>query len=97
MTAARSKRSGQGGVDAAADKLRGVVVRGASFEVERVMPSYVQVASQLRALILSGQLALGERLPSETELSSMFGVSRSTTREALRLLAAEKLVSPGAA
>jgi GntR family transcriptional repressor for pyruvate dehydrogenase complex len=95
VTAARRKRpSAQGGVDAAAVELRAVVARGASFEVERVMPSYVQVASQLRALILSGQLALGERLPSETELSSMFGVSRSTTREALRLLAAEKLVEP---
>ena len=94
MTAARSKQqSEQGGGDAAAG-LRAAVTRGASFEVERVRPSYVQVASQLRALILSGQLALGERLPAETELSSMFGVSRSTTREALRLLAAEKLVEP---
>jgi GntR family transcriptional regulator, transcriptional repressor for pyruvate dehydrogenase complex len=60
--------------------------------VERVQPSYVQVAAQLRSLILGGQLRPGDRLPAEGELSSTFGVSRSTTREALRLLAAEKLI-----
>jgi GntR family transcriptional repressor for pyruvate dehydrogenase complex len=67
---------------------------GIAFQVERLQPSYVQMAAQLRALILSGQLALGERLPTEARLAAMFGVSRSTTREALRLLAAEKLVEP---
>lgn len=60
--------------------------------VERVQPSYVQVASQLRALILGGKLSPGERLPAEADLAAQFGVSRSTTREALRLLAAEGLV-----
>jgi GntR family transcriptional repressor for pyruvate dehydrogenase complex len=64
----------------------------ARLNIERVKPSYVQVAEQLRSLILGRQLALGERLPPEGELSAMFGVSRSTTREALRLLAAENLV-----
>ena len=64
----------------------------ARLQIERVKPSYVQVAEQLRSLILGRQLALGERLPPEGELSAMFGVSRSTTREALRLLAAENLV-----
>jgi GntR family transcriptional regulator, transcriptional repressor for pyruvate dehydrogenase complex len=60
--------------------------------VEKVQPSYVQVAAQLRSLILGGQLRPGDRLPAEGELSGSFGVSRSTTREALRLLAAEKLI-----
>jgi GntR family transcriptional repressor for pyruvate dehydrogenase complex len=64
----------------------------AAISVERVQPSYVQVAAQLRSLILGRQLAAGERLPAESELASMFGVSRSTTREALRLLAAENLI-----
>lgn len=64
----------------------------AALHVERVQPSYVQVAGQLRALILGRQLLPGERLPAEAELSAKFGVSRSTTREALRLLAAEKLI-----
>jgi DNA-binding FadR family transcriptional regulator len=60
--------------------------------VTRVQPSYVQVAAQLRAQIISGQIPLGERLPNESDLSAMLGVSRSTTREAMRLLAAENLV-----
>lgn len=64
----------------------------ADLSVERVQPSYVQVASQLRSLILGGKLTPGERLPAEADLAGQFGVSRSTTREALRLLAAEGLV-----
>jgi DNA-binding FadR family transcriptional regulator len=52
----------------------------------------VQVAAQLRSLILGGQLQPGERLPAEGDLAGRFGVSRSTTREALRLLAAENLI-----
>lgn len=64
----------------------------AALSVERVQPSYVQVASQLRTLILGRQLQPGERLPAEAELAALFGVSRTTTREALRLLAAENLV-----
>lgn len=64
----------------------------AEFPVERVQPSYVQVARQLRSLILGGTVTPGERLPAEADLAAQFGVSRSTTREALRLLAAEGLV-----
>lgn len=60
--------------------------------VSRVRPAYQQVADQLLALILDGSLAAGDRLPSETELSSIFGVSRSTVREALRALASRDLV-----
>jgi len=61
--------------------------------VQRVMPSYEQVAGQLRELILSRELPPGSRLPAEGELSALFGVGKSTTREALRLLAAENLIS----
>jgi GntR family transcriptional regulator, transcriptional repressor for pyruvate dehydrogenase complex len=56
-------------------------------------PAYAQVADQLRSLIVRGKLELGARLPNETELSSMFGVSRSTTREALRVLSSQNLVT----
>jgi len=66
--------------------------RATALRVTKVQPSYVQVAAQLRAQIISGQIPLGERLPNESDLSTMLGVSRSTTREALRLLAAENLV-----
>lgn len=60
--------------------------------LERVRPAYEQVAEQLRQQILDGRLRVGDRLPSEAELLSLFGVSRSTLREALRALAARDLV-----
>nr|WP_239455633.1 FadR/GntR family transcriptional regulator [Nocardioides gilvus] len=60
--------------------------------VSRVRPAYQQVADQLRQLILEGRLCVGDRLPSEGELASQFGVSRSTVREALRALASRDLI-----
>jgi DNA-binding FadR family transcriptional regulator len=50
------------------------------------------VADQLMERILDGSLAAGDRLPSEGDLSAAFGVSRSTTREALRVLASRDLI-----
>jgi DNA-binding FadR family transcriptional regulator len=61
--------------------------------VRRIEPAYRQVAAQLRELVLRGELAPGERLPNETELSAMFGVSRSTVREALRVLSSQNLIT----
>lgn len=60
--------------------------------LRRVRKSYEQVADQLRDLIVSGQLAQGERLPTETALAHQVGVSRATIRESLRLLAAQGLI-----
>jgi GntR family transcriptional regulator, transcriptional repressor for pyruvate dehydrogenase complex len=60
--------------------------------VSRVKPAYRQVADQLRAQVLTGALAPGERLPNENELSVMFGVGRSTVREALRVLSSQHMV-----
>lgn len=60
--------------------------------VTRLRPAYQQVAEQLRELILSGSLVPGDRLPPEGELAANFGVSRSTVREALRVLASRDLV-----
>lgn len=67
-------------------------VAGETFGVSRVRPAYQQVADQLLELILSGQLAAGHRLPAEAELAASFGVSRSTVREALRVLASRDLI-----
>jgi GntR family transcriptional regulator, transcriptional repressor for pyruvate dehydrogenase complex len=60
--------------------------------VTRVRPAYQQVADQLRDRILDGSLTSGDRLPTEIELSEIFGVSRSTVREALRVLASKDLI-----
>ena len=46
------------------------------------------VLGQLEARILSGQLKVGDRLPSEEKLADLFGVSRPTVRAALQELSA---------
>ncbi|MBV9164305.1 MAG: FadR family transcriptional regulator [Pseudonocardiales bacterium] len=58
-------------------------------------PAYLQVAEQIRAAILSGELAPGQPLPTERDLCAQFSVSRTTVREALRALQAQGLVSGG--
>jgi GntR family transcriptional repressor for pyruvate dehydrogenase complex len=55
-------------------------------------PAYQLLADDLRTQITSGQLRPGERLPTEPELCARSGVSRSTVREALRLLASQHLI-----
>src|SRR6202046_4827554 len=42
--------------------------------------------TQLRDQVLSGQWAVGARLPAETELAQQLEVGRSTVREAVRVL-----------
>lgn len=51
-----------------------------------------QIAEAIRESILSGALAVDERLPNEAELADQFGVSRPTVREALKRLAAKNLI-----
>lgn len=75
------------------EKMDGPSPPADTLRVNRIEPAYRQVADQLRTLILRGELQLGERLPTEPELSTTFGVSRSTVREALRILASQNLIS----
>lgn len=51
-----------------------------------------QIASAIRDAIVSGDLIVDERLPSEAELADQFAVSRPTVREALKRLAAQSLI-----
>jgi DNA-binding FadR family transcriptional regulator len=60
--------------------------------VQRVRKAHEQVYDQLRELIMRGELARGQRLPTEAVLARDFGVSRGTVREALRVLAAQNLI-----
>jgi GntR family transcriptional repressor for pyruvate dehydrogenase complex len=50
------------------------------------------IAESIENDILSGELKLGDKLPSENRLSEMFGVSRNVIREALRLVKERGLV-----
>jgi GntR family transcriptional repressor for pyruvate dehydrogenase complex len=51
------------------------------------------LADALRARILTRELRPGQKLPIEPDLAEQYGVSRSTVREALRVLASQGLVS----
>lgn len=57
-------------------------------------PSLKEVfVDRFEGLILSGELAIGQRLPSERELAVQLGVSRPVVHEGLAELAARGLVS----
>ena len=51
-----------------------------------------QALEQLRLRISQGVWAIGERLPTEPELSAELGISRNTVREAMRVLAFSGLI-----
>jgi DNA-binding transcriptional regulator YhcF (GntR family) len=55
-------------------------------------PPYLQVASHLRAGILTRRFAPGEKLPSGTALAEQYGVARMTVQQAVRVLRDEGLI-----
>ena len=57
------------------------------------VPAYQVLSDALRARIITGELKPGEKLPIEPDLSTLYGVSRSTVREALRVLASQNLIT----
>lgn len=60
--------------------------------VERGKRNYELVIEQLQQLIAGGQIKPGDRIPPERELSDMLRVSRTSIREALKILEALDLV-----
>ncbi|WP_113702839.1 FadR/GntR family transcriptional regulator [Nonomuraea lactucae] len=65
---------------------------GPRFEPVRAVRAYERIVEQVEEAIESGALCPGQRLPSERDLMTQFSVSRSTVREALRVLQARGLV-----
>jgi GntR family transcriptional regulator len=47
------------------------------------IPKYLQISAWLKELIQTGRYKMGERIPSEIELSKMCGVNRNTLRQAI--------------
>jgi len=53
----------------------------------KTIPLYEKITDQIKNLVIERQYSAGQRLPSERELSILFGVGRAAIREALRSLA----------
>ncbi len=82
------------------------MVKGTA-ELERPVPLYMQVVRQLRAQIASGELAEGERIPSQRQMMQHWRISMQTASKIIGALKTERLaiasagrdtiVAPGAA
>lgn len=56
------------------------------------IPKYMTLVNWIREKIESKELNYGEKLYSENELSAMFGISRQTIRQAIKLLEQDKML-----
>lgn len=61
-------------------------------EVQKNRKLYMMVVEQIQNLIDNEHLKCGDKLPSERDLSSEFGLSRATVREAISALEIMKIV-----
>ena len=57
-----------------------------SIDRQSAVPYYQQLVEVLESRIAAGDLAAGERLPSENDICTEFGLSRATVRQALQVL-----------
>ena len=60
-------------------------------EITRV-PIVQQVVNNMKEYIMSGQIDVGQKLPTEKEWCEKMGVGRGTVREAFRILEAKGLI-----
>ncbi|MEM1767580.1 MAG: GntR family transcriptional regulator [Candidatus Bathyarchaeia archaeon] len=63
-----------------------------NLDKESFMPLYRQLAEALRNAIKNNVLKAGEALPSEEEIAKMFGISKTTVRQAILELKREGFV-----
>lgn len=64
----------------------------ADFELDRGLPRVRQIHNHLQRLILEGRLKAGQRIPTNTELANLFGVSCTAVQEALGSLTRSGLI-----
>src|SRR5258708_20449109 len=69
------------------------MVKGTA-ELERPVPLYMQVVRQIRAQIASGDLADGERIPSQREMMQHWHISMQTASKVIGALKTEGLAIP---
>src|SRR6056297_3316283 len=64
------------------------------FEIDKssTIPLHEQIEKELRLLIAKPEYINGKMLPTEMELSRLFGVSRATIRQAISRLVNERLL-----
>lgn len=65
---------------------------GMGKEIKSKIPLYVDAYEEIHNMINTGVFKAGEKLPSETELSKLLKISRSTLRQALFLLREDNLI-----
>jgi DNA-binding GntR family transcriptional regulator len=59
---------------------------------ERRTPHYLRIYREVKEKIAGGELAAGERLPTQRKLGVQYGVTVMTVRQALQLLEQEELI-----
>jgi 2-aminoadipate transaminase len=60
---------------------------------ESRIPLYIQIVAQVRDMISSGALKIGDRLPANRELAELLGVNRTTVSNAYAELEADGLIT----
>ena len=65
-----------------------------TFTAVRKKRLFEDVARQVQKLIVDGSLKPGDRLPPERQLAELFGVSRNSVRDAIRVLELTGMVIP---
>jgi GntR family transcriptional regulator, transcriptional repressor for pyruvate dehydrogenase complex len=79
-------------------KTLGSMISNINLQQAKPVRLFEQAVEQIRELIQLGHLKPGDKLPSESALSQMLSISRSSVREALRALESRGLIQvrPGA-